>query len=493
MENRMPRILFLLTPTRTWDGQLRPMDFPHSGVGYLVACVRQHGVETAVLDTSLDYPNKKANIRHAIDDFRPDLIGITIYSSLAHEAADIVRDVQALTATPIIAGGPHISVTGPEFLEKTGVAFGVKQDGEKPLQKFILAWQGGLQEAELLKIPGLVFRKKDGAFHVSENTETPHQLDDIPFPDFSGFDLDKYALWRNKSYSIITSRGCPYSCTYCAAPLVTGRRFRIRSAKNVVAEIELYVNKGFKRFGVSDDAFNIDLNRAKEICQLIIDRKLGIVWDLGNGLRANVGDREFYQLLRRAGCNFVGFGLEAGNNDVLASIKKGLRVEQVVQAVSWCREAGIGSAVNFIIGHPAETYETARETLQVAETIPASYVNMYGLMPLKGTEAYRQLREMESEGKARFLYDYDYYLQHFSPQGVDPIFETESFTKEQRRELLKRARNLTKKKAFEYRLGKVLGRIVYILTLNHTVFTALNNVVNTPFVRKIYNKLRHED
>jgi len=261
----------------------------------------------------------------------------------------------------------------------------------------------------------------------------------------------------------------------------------------VVDEMELYARKGIKKFGIMDDAFNVNLDRAKDVCRLIIERQLNITWDMGNGMRANSVDREFFQLLKKAGCNFVGLGLESGNDEMLKKIKKGLTISQMYEALQFAREAGIGTAVNFIIGHPGETYETAMDTIRLAEKLPASYVNVYGLQPLAGTEADRVLRDSEREGKAKFLYDQEYYLSHFSAQGIEPVFETDELSKEQRRKLLMLGRGITKRRALEYRFGKVLGRCLYVFLRNETIFAFVNNLRFTATGARLYGKIRHED
>ena len=488
----MMRVLFITLPSRGWNGRLSRLQFPHTGVGYLVAYLKQQGIESRVLDVSLDFAHRATSIREAVRRHSPDLVGITIYSNIVNEASDVAAAIRSATDAPVVAGGPHISVTNKEFLEQTGIEFGVMADGELPLYKLVDALSKGSGDGEFSRIPGLVFRNRDGAYVVQPNTDLIRDLDEIPFPDLTEFDLQNYPAWRRKFYNLITSRGCPYACTYCAAPLVTGRKFRFRSPANIVDEIEQYVKQGFKRFGIQDDAFNVDLERAKEICRLIIDRRLNIVWDMGNGIRANTADREFFQLLKKAGCNFVGFGMESGNEEILKRIKKGLKISQMYEAVQYATEAGIGTAVNFILGHPGETYATAMDTMRLAENLPASYVNIYGLIPMKGTEAYTELMKLQKAGQARFLYEPDYYLSRFSGVDIEPVFETPEFTKEQRRELLIRGRNITKRRSLEYRFGKNLGRCVYPLVRNHAVFNFLQNLRETTVGGWIYSRIRHE-
>lgn len=488
------KILFIITPDRRWDARLVPMKFPHLGVAYLAGYLRRNGIQSRVMDTSFDFTRRTQDIENAIKEFAPDAIGVTVYSNMVNEARAIIADARKFSDSPVIVGGPHISATGADFVVDTGVEYGVMQDGEIPLTRLLAAIERGAPETELAGIPGLVYRDKSGGIVSHANTGLVHDLDSLPDPDWQVFDLAKYSDWTGGNYTIVTSRGCPYGCTYCAAPLVTGRKFRTRSAAHVVDEIERAArDRGFKRFGIADDAFNVDIDRAKEVCRLIIARKLKIVWDMGNGIRANTVDREFFQLLKQAGCNFVGFGLESGNPEMLKRIRKGLTLDDINNALALAREVKIGAAVNVIIGHPGETWESAMDTIRIADTLPASYVNVYGLLPMKGTRAYDELKALEKEGKAKFLYDQEYYLSHFAAQGIEPVFETNELTADQRRKLLVMGRNITQRRAFEYRFGKTAGRVLYMLTRNHRVFTAVNNLRTTRLGSKLYGMMRHED
>lgn len=488
-----PKILFVLTPDRGWHGELLINQFPSRGVGYLAAYLKEQNIKTVVYDTSLDFANRKEGLADVIERCKPVIVGITLYSNLATVGQEIISDIKSISNLPIVAGGPHISVSKEEFLQKADIEYGIMKDGEIPLSNLINALFVERNHERLHQIPGLIFKDKDGNYKSNNNTDLIVDLDKIPFPDFSGFELEKYPMWRNRHYTLTTSRGCPYRCTYCAAPNVTGGTFRFRSPENVVNEIEFYVKKGFKKFDILDDAFNIDLVRAKTVCELIIKRKLGITWELSNGVRANFIDKEFCQLLKKAGCNYMSFGLESGNEYILKKIKKGVKLEQVYKAVELAENEGIGTAVNFIIGHPHETYEMAMETLGLAKKMPSSIVNIFSLMPIKGTEAYGQLKDAEKLGNARFFFEHDYYLSHFSATGNEPVFETSDFTKEQRKKILKIGRNITNRRFLQYRLGRVIGFIAYLLTKNDKLLKLLYRIrTMTSWGEKLYLFLRRQ-
>lgn len=493
MSTRAPSILFVVPQSRNLDGTPRSVGWPYVGVAYLAAYLRPRGFKVATVDLALSHDHQAA-ISEAARASAPDLVGLTVFTPLAHDARAIVRTIRAACpGTPLVVGGPHISTTREEFLAETGAEYGIMRDGEQPLATLLDTVTQGVDEEKLAGIPGLIFRRKDGTYSIRENNAMIEDLDEIPFPDWTVFDLPRYPAWVDRaSYAIITSRGCPYQCTYCAAPHVTGRRFRKRSAENVIAEIGQYYEAGFHRFGVADDAFNIDIERAKKICRLIIANGYRITWDMGNGIRANVMDEELAQLLARSGCNFVGLGMESGNDGILKKIRKGLTVREMREALELLGRVGIGTAVNFIIGHPDDTCETAMDTIREASRINASYSNIYNMIPLKGTEAYEQLRDMERRGEARFLYDYDHYISNIYPVDVEPVYETPAFTREQRRRVLRMGRNITKRAALQYRFGKAAGGILYLLVRNQRAFHFAMRVVDTRFGNRLYLRLRRE-
>lgn len=474
------KMLFVVLPRRDWNGRLLPLGFPHIGVAYLCAYLKKHGVDVYAYDLSLDLADWRVRLGKVINEVHPDLVGMTVYSSLAAFAHEVFKEIRRHTTALVVAGGPHITIDGVAYLRNTGIDLGVMMDGSEPLLRLLE------DKTPLYCIKGLLYHNRSEVFAVPP--APPPDLDIVPPPDWTVFECHRYANWRDGRYHLLTSRGCPYACTYCAAPLTTGRKWYPRSATRVVDEIEMYANKGFTYFGIMDDAWNVDIERAKEICRQILERSIHVRWDAGNGMRADRIDPELCALMRESGCTFVGIGMESGNPLMLQKIRKHLTVNQVWEAVEMLRDAKIGVAVNFIIGHPGETADTATDTIRQAATIPADYVNVYGLVPYKGTEAYNQLER----GRARFLYDYDYYLEHFSAQTTEPIFDTPEFPAAARRRFLQQGRNLTKRTALRYRFGPVVGWLVYQVVRYEWIFTLFHRLRETAVGRRVYEAIRHE-
>ena len=242
-----------------------------------------------------------------------------------------------------------------------------------------------------------------------------------------------------------------------------GSRFRARSPENVVDEIEYWHERGWRRFDFNDDTFTLDMNRAARICELILERGLDIRFQLYNGIRANRVDKNLLKLMKKAGCNFVAYGCESGNNDVLRAIEKGIKVEDVKNAVNMTKEVGVRQAVNFIVGHPTETYEKAMESIKLAKELKCEFVNFYNLVPYPGTSLFKWINENEN---ARFLFPTEVYLNKFAHREIVPVFETDEFPAEERKKVVREGLDLYEKRVLQFRLGKLLGYLAFLLSRN---------------------------
>lgn len=460
---------------------------PHIGVGYLNAYLQQFGIESSVLDTSFDFDNRFNNIKERVSVFNPDLIGITLYSRLVDLGKLLVSDIKKITDIPIVAGGAHISSTKDEIFYESPIDFGVMMDGEIPLKKLINALV--LRQGDIASIPGLIYRDSENNVRMNQVSELITELDALPFPDYSRFAMGNYTAINNFAIPIVTSRGCPFSCTFCNAHHVTGKQFRYFSAQYIVNEIKYYYEKGFRAINIGDDCFNVKLDRAKEILKSIINLKLDIVLRFIVGIRANFADQEFFDLLKAAGCQQIGFGLEAGDPEVLKSIKKNLTIDQLKETLKYAKKAGLITTVNFIIGHPHETYEQAKKSIALARSLPTDEVCFFSMFPYKGTEAYAELKRLEKDGKVKFLYDYEDYLYKSSPNITWPVYESIDFTRKEREMLLKEGRKLQLKTIFRSRYGKFLGFIFYLLCRTNYVYQLANRIRQTNIGEKINKRI----
>lgn len=472
------KILFVIPKNKSLFGDKGKTVHPHIGIAYLCAFLKQNGITTAIFDDGIEKNSEE--VFETIDKFKPDIIGITIFSYCYGYAYNLIKTIQEKTSTPIVVGGPHISTVRGKILSDTKASFAVKHEGELTLLELLQEIKK--ENPDYSKIKGLIWQDNTG--NIIENADRPliDDLDNLPFPDYEIFGIQRYACYQQKNLPIITSRGCPFGCNYCSVRLSMGQKFRPRSAENVFKEIEYFYGLGWRNFDFNDDCFTLKQDRAKEICDLIINNGLKIRFQLYNGIRVDTVTPELLKKLKQAGCYFISFGCEAGNDKVLKAIKKGITIQQVKNAVIWANRAGINNSVNFIIGHKEETYADAQDTIKFAKTLPTNFVNFYNLLPYPGTESFEWAKK-----NAEFLIPADSILENISYRDNKPIFETKEFTKEQREKIIALGFDLYRKKILTFRLGKIIGNLVYWITKQGMINRlATQFALNNPIGRKIY-------
>jgi radical SAM superfamily enzyme YgiQ (UPF0313 family) len=253
-----------------------------------------------------------------------------------------------------------------------------------------------LPEAPWGGILGVSYRNEAGS--VVHNPDRPLRKDveSIPWPAYHLFKIERYTNLQPltdgldpnaRTYTLVTSRGCPYQCIYCSKP-ITGNTWRARSAEDVVAEWRYLVQEmGATEIGITDDVWNLKLERSKEICRLLIAEGLtDVPWITVHGMRADHTDAELFQLMKQAGCRRVGFGVESGNQAVLDSIKKRQTLDDVRRAFRQAKEAKLQTMGFFIFGLPADTEESMDDTIRFALELDPDLANFMLAAPYPGTE-----------------------------------------------------------------------------------------------------------
>lgn len=471
------KILFVIPKNKSLFGDEGMTAHPHIGIAYLSAFLKNNGVKVSVFDDGIEKNSDK--VFTVIDEFRPDIIGITMFSYCYGAAYSLIKNIKTNRDIPLVLGGPHVSAIRRKILEDTNVDFAVKHEGEYTLIELLK--EMGKEGCDFSKINGLIWRNNN---EIIENSNRPliENLDNLPFPDYEVFGIERYTCYKQKTLPLITSRGCPFKCNYCSVRLSMGQRFRARSAENVFSEIKCFYDKGWRSLDINDDCFTLDKQRAEKICNLIIDNKLNIRFQLYNGIRVDIVSPNLLKKMKQAGCYFISYGCEAGNDKVLKAIKKGITLQQVRDAIDWTNEAGIRNSVNFIIGHTEESNQDALDTVNFAKSLSTDFVNFYNLLPYPGTEAYKWARQ-----NANFLVPPESYLENISYRDNEPIFETKEFTREQRKKIIAMGFDLYKKTILIFRLGKILGNIIYYITKNKIMDKfATNFALNNSIGRSIY-------
>jgi anaerobic magnesium-protoporphyrin IX monomethyl ester cyclase len=399
------RILLVSPESKVWNSRAHI----HNGLGYLAGALIAAGyADVTLFDGAVEEESVAAALDRAVAQQRPyDVVGISSPTVLIDEAWAAARQAKACGAVTIL-GGPHLALQPDESMQRPEVDLVLRGEGEEAIVEIVKSLEssvvGGVPSAvhnsRLANILGLSWRSADGK--VQHNQERPlrQDIDRIPLPAYHLFKIERYTNLQPltdgldphaRAYTIVTSRGCPYKCTYCSKP-ITGDTWRARSVENVVKEWRLLV-RDFRatEIGVTDDIWNLDLKRAKDLCRALIDEKLNTVpWVTIHGMKVNHTDAELFQLMKRAGCKRVGFGVESGDEEILKRvIKKAQTIDMVRQAFRNAKAAGLQTMGFFIFGMPSETEETMEKTIRLALELDPDLAHFMIAAPYPGTELWR--------------------------------------------------------------------------------------------------------
>lgn len=426
-------------------------NIPHPGIAQLSAILLNNNIDHEILDNHFI---ETEAIIEKIRNESPDLLAFTAYSPGYLKAYKLMGEIKSRCDVPIVLGGPHLTIFRKKVLEdESSIDFGIKHEGEHTFIELIDALRTG---KDLQGINGLIWKKGPG--NIIENDDKPYltsaELNRLPIPDYSKFDIKSYLCYQEKLLPLITSRGCPYQCTYCSVKLTQGRRFRSLEPERIIDEIKLRIAEGWNIFDIHDDCFSLDLKRAKKFCDLIIQENLKIRYKFNNGIRADRLDEELLEKLKNSGCEFIAFGLESANSDILKSIKKGISRDRLALSLSQAQKLNIRTAVNFIIGLQEETYSQALESINYAASLKNTHINLANAIPYPGTEFYDWI-----ENNGRFLYRPEEYLNQIGYQDMKPVFETAEFSKHLREKALAKGSDLCRTRELQQKLGKNIGSV----------------------------------
>ncbi|MBS3819195.1 B12-binding domain-containing radical SAM protein [bacterium] len=347
---------------------------PPLGLLYLAAVLEKEGIRVQVVPSDILKMTWK-QIKEKIQEFKPHLIGITSTTENRFQSFKLIRVAKkAYPSALTILGGPHASMAAEDSLEHIPELDGViRGEGEKTLLALCQALGKENQTLDLSTIPGLTHRQ-NGHIHSNPPPSPIQELDSLPFPAFHLIPFEKYNFkfpvpgeGMLPAVNMMTSRGCPFNCNFCATPINWGRRVRMRSPQNTVQEMERLIQKyGIKVFFFFDDTFNANPQRVEQICDLILEKNLDIFWKCD--VRVDLLNKPLLEKMKRAGLFHLSFGLEAGSERVRNQIvRKKIDVQDFHQLITWCNELRIVPNAFFILSHPTETWEEARETLRIIE------------------------------------------------------------------------------------------------------------------------------
>lgn len=406
---------------------------PHLGLAYLGAVSEEAGYDTCIFDADVE----DESIEDAIRRIDPDIVGITANTPQVKQAWRTAKAIKSVKDVLVVLGGPHVSVLPGESCERPEVDVVVRGEGEHVWVKLCQIVDQHLQRdpnfvardlldpanSALNNLLGISYFTSDGQERHNPDHPVVADLDTLPWPAYHLFKMDRYTNLQPatdmvdgaRSFSIMTSRGCPYRCTFCSQSIMP-IKWRARSAESVVAEWRhLVKDLGAQEIGILDDSANIDVQRLETIADRLIEEKINHVpWIFVNGIRANLASIETLAKLKQAGLKRTAFGVESGDPDVLLSIDKKIDHDTIREAFRNAKKVGLETIGFFIVGLPGETEESMEKTIKFACELDPKIANFSMMTPYPGTKVYeiakRQGRLLIDdwedyvffEGKARY-------------------------------------------------------------------------------------------
>lgn len=382
---------------------------PPLGIAYIASALKNEGFDVSIIDSTFN--RNIGFILSSINKINPDAIGIFIDTTMHDGAVKISKAIRKNKKnTMLIAGGPHATIM-PETLTRHFDAV-VIGEGEKTFPDI-------LKNKDNLKIVDGIAYSEKGKIIKNPPREFIKDLDSTGFPSLELLDMESYMKnWhyldsinpKLKGTSIITSRGCPYNCTYCQPTLRTmfGKKIRKRSVDNVIDEM-VYLNKKYKirSFFFHDDTFTSDIPWVKEFSKKLADKKLNFYW--GCNTRINTINKDLLRLMRKAGLKMLHVGVESGSQRIINDIyKKGIKLKDVKKVIDDARKEKVHTMCFFMIGAPTETLEEINKTIRFAYSLKCNEATFSITNPIPGTTLHDIVKSRGYKMKKNFS-EYDYY------------------------------------------------------------------------------------
>ncbi|MBR9706189.1 radical SAM protein [Candidatus Pacearchaeota archaeon] len=416
--------VLLVNPSQTKVyGKMKSPDYPPLGLAYIGAVLEDAGHQVRIIDIDADGITQDNFIE--IVKERYELVGFTATTPTFENAEKLCALVKKNTEAVTVLGGIHATIVGDEVAKSDSIDFVVRSEGEATILELIEVICGKKKAAE---VKGISFMDSGTVNHTPDR-DLIKNLDDIPFPARHLFNHQKYVYpdsLLTPVMPIITSRGCPNSCTYCCVKLIYHRRFRYRSAENIVDEIEKLIDDyGVKEIHFWDDNFTLLKKRVFGVRDELKRRNIKLKFAFPNGLRVDRVDEEILRCLKDMGVYSIAFGVESGNQNILNNAKKGITLSQIEKAYSLAKKIGFETWGFFIIGLPGETKETIRDTIKLAKKINPDIAKFHILKPFPGTKVFDELNEKGLITE----YDYSHYGIHTRPVHRLPDLDEDELMK----------------------------------------------------------------
>lgn len=369
--------------------------YPPLGLMYVASALRNAGYNVRILDCT--FMSDLGEAEKIIRNTEARFIGIHSMITLTKNSVALAKAAKS-TGKTVIYGGPDASTAPDKYLKKGYGDYVVMGEGERTAVELLRALDRGEMP---LEVKGLAFLNGEGSILTTRPRELERELDAIPLPARDLIDNERYkAVWReDHGYaltSIMTTRGCPYGCFFCSEKLVFGRRYTIRGADNVVAELQQVVQEyGYDRVWFADDIFPLRKERTIQICREILNRGLAFSWSCL--ARADLVDEEALDSMKRAGCEIVFFGVESGSQRMLDAMNRMMTIEQINKGVSAAKSVGLKVHAFMMVGFPGENYESLKQTIDFLKELSPDEFSFTVAYPLPGTELFHMIEPIDEQ------------------------------------------------------------------------------------------------
>ncbi|MFH1398345.1 MAG: radical SAM protein [Candidatus Omnitrophota bacterium] len=410
MNNHIHKIM-LIVPAATISSEYSKEIQPPLGLAYIAACLEKD-YQVKILDAACEgwYEERKetngfltygldyTQISKRIQDFNPDVVGVSCLFSMQHKNAHRVCQVAKKTNINIITimGGAHPSVLAEETLKDDSVDFVVIGEGEQSTKELLDSLR---DNKDVSSIDGIAF-KVNNKILINPKTKFIEDLDSLPLPARHLLPMDKYfkinlphgisSRYRPNT-PVVTSRGCPANCIFCSIHSIWGYTFRGRRAENIIQELEFIKDTyDIKEIQFEDDNLTFDKTRAMRLFQLMVDKKIGLAWTTPNGVSLWNLDKDLLSKMKEAGCYRLCLAIESGDQKLLSeTIKKPLRLQKVLELMRWIKYYGFETDAFFVVGFPDETKGQLKNTFEFASKLNTDNTTFYLATPYPGTELFK--------------------------------------------------------------------------------------------------------
>lgn len=359
---------------------------PSLGIAYIASALEKAGQAVKILDALVLNLDKGA-INRTINEFKPDLVGITIMTSVLFEALESARIAKESGAITVL-GGPQLSIYPRETLSYPYIDYGINGEGEFVILELIHALEKRIPPDN---IKGLIY-KKNGDVYINESAIVEN-IDSLPFPAYHLLPMERYnsIIGISPVCTMVSTRGCPYKCHFCFKQ-PSDIKFRCRSPKNVVDEMEYLVKKYMIReIMFYDDVMTLRRLHAVGICEEILSRNLRVKWE--TPARIDNVDKSLLELMHKAGCIRLRYGVESGEGKTLKLMNKKIDLKQVRKIFRLTKYAGIETFAYFIIGYAHETNKEILKTINFAISLDPDLVMFTLTTPYPQTPLYELARK----------------------------------------------------------------------------------------------------